>query len=298
VASYTLEVMAKPDGPVVVEGGIFDMTDIEAVTNENGSLPNVVNSATDYLPTGWNAENYLFVNNGFVITGASSSWWSTTYGAIVSPVLDLSDNNKVTVVARVKSFHPSSYGVGQVRISTGSAYQDYTLGSSDDDDFQEITVVLNCSSSDQVRVQARANYIAIESIFIYAGDINDRAMLMANEDGDATYRLITNITDRFYTVQNLEAEGTFIYKVKAVYVDGTESPWSNKEVVTLFQNGHGFELGDVNHDGSVNISDVTALINGLLSNAITCDICADINDDNLINISDVTALINLLLSHQ
>ena len=297
VASYTLEVMAKPDGPVVVEGGIFDMTDVEAVTNENGSMPNVVSSATDYLPTGWNAENYLFINNGYVITGASSSWWSTTYGAIVSPVLDLSDNNKVTVVARVRSFHPSSYGVGQVRISTGSSYKDYTLGSSDDDDFQEITVVLDCSPSDQVRVQARANYIAIESIYVYAGDINDRGMLMANEEGDATYRLITDITDRFYTVENLEAEGTYIYKVKAVYIDGTESPWSNKEEVTLFQNGHAFDRGDVNHDGIINITDVTALINGLLSHVIPCDICADVNEDSVVNITDVTALINLLLAH-
>lgn len=296
VTSYTLEVMTKPDGPIPVEGGVCDLTDVEAVTNDNGTLPNVASTATDYLPEGWSAENIFYVNNGFVITGASSSWWSTTYGALVSPTLDLTGNNKVTVVARIKSYYPSSYGVGQVRISTGSAQSDYTLGSSDEDDFQEITVVLNCSSSDRVRVQARANYIAIESVYIYAGDITTGAKFSANETGDAAYRLITDITDRFYTVTGLEAEGTYVYKVKALYTDGTESEWSNQQEVTLFQNGHGFELGDVNHDGTISILDVTILIDYLLGNAEVCIICADLSGDNYISIHDVTMLSDQILS--
>ena len=298
VTSYTLEVMTKPDGPVAVEGGICDLTDVEAVTNDNGTLPNVANTATDYLPDGWSAENIFYVNNGFVITGASSSWWSTTYGALVSPTLDLTGNNKITVVAKVKSYYPSSYGVGQVRISTGSAQSDYTLGSSDEDDFQEITVVLNCSSSDRVRVQARANYIAIQSVYIYPGDITDNAKLRANETGDAAYRLITDITERFYTVTGLEAEGTYVYKVKALFVDGTESEWSNQQEVTLFQNGHGFELGDVNHDGTISIADVTTLIDYLLGDAEICEICSDLNGDTLISIADATALIDMLLMNE
>ena len=296
VTSYTLEVMTKPDGPIPVEGGVCDLTDVEAVTNDNGTLPNVASTATDYLPEGWSAENIFYVNNGFVITGASSSWWSTTYGALVSPTLDLTGNNKVTVVARIKSYYPSSYGVGQVRISTGSAQSDFTLGSSDEDDFQEITVVLNCSSSDRVRVQARANYIAIESVYIYAGDITTGAKFSANETGDAAYRLITDITDRFYTVTGLEAEGTYVYKVKALYTDGTESEWSNQQEVTLFQNGHGFELGDVNHDGTISILDVTILIDYLLGNAEVCTICADLSGDNYISILDVTMLSDQILS--
>ncbi len=296
VESYTLEVMTKPDGPVPVEGGVCDLTDVDAVVNDSGTLPNVASTATDYLPNGWNAENILYVNNGYVITGVSSSWWSTTYGALVSPILDLTGNNKVTVVARVKSYYPSSYGVGQVRISTGSSYSDYTLNSNDEDGFQEITVVLNCSASDRVRVQARANYVAIESVFIYTGDITTGAKLRANETGDETYRLITGITDRFYTVNNLVAEGTYIYKVKALYIDGTESEWSNIEEVTLFQNGHGFEPGDVNHDGSVSIGDVTALIDCMLGNpGDGCLICADANQDGNVSIGDVTAIIDKLL---
>ena len=57
-------------------------------------------------------------------------------------------------------------------------------------------------------------------------------------------------------------------------------------------------LGDVNMDGKVSITDVTVLINYLLSGA--CDPfdsdAADVNQDTRITISDVTALINLLLT--
>lgn len=294
VESYTLEVMTKPNRPDPV--GVCDLTDIDAVTSDGG-LPNVASTASDYLPEGWTAENNLYINNGFVITGATSSWWTTTYGALVSPTLNLTGYNQVTVVAKVKSYYPSNYGVAQVRISTGSASSDYTLNSNDEDDFQEITVVLNCSSSDRVRVQARSSYVAIQSVYIYPGDITAEAKLRATESGDELYRLITGITDRFYTVKDLEAEGTYIYKVKALYVDGSESEWSNVEQVTLFQNGHSYELGDVNHDGSVNIADVTALIDMLLgSGNETCEICANVNGDDAVNIADVTALIDLLLS--
>ena len=57
------------------------------------------------------------------------------------------------------------------------------------------------------------------------------------------------------------------------------------------------EPGDVNGDGAVNISDVTAMIDYLLSgNAELIDVvAADVNGDSMINISDATALIDLLL---
>ena len=56
--------------------------------------------------------------------------------------------------------------------------------------------------------------------------------------------------------------------------------------------------GDVNGDGSVNISDVTALIDYLLSgNPSGVNVtAADCNQDSSVNISDVTALIDYLLS--
>ena len=56
--------------------------------------------------------------------------------------------------------------------------------------------------------------------------------------------------------------------------------------------------GDVNNDEAVNISDVTALIDYLLSQDATNVnlVNADCNLDEAVNISDVTALIDYLLS--
>ncbi|MBQ6078821.1 MAG: M6 family metalloprotease domain-containing protein [Muribaculaceae bacterium] len=60
--------------------------------------------------------------------------------------------------------------------------------------------------------------------------------------------------------------------------------------------GHGFELGDVNHDQSVSIADVTALIDYLLdASQEICTVCADVNGNGELTIGDVTALIDLLL---
>lgn len=54
--------------------------------------------------------------------------------------------------------------------------------------------------------------------------------------------------------------------------------------------------GDVNHDGIVNIADVTALNDYLLRDPSLAPIEADFNNDGVVSIGDVTALIDFLLS--
>ena len=53
--------------------------------------------------------------------------------------------------------------------------------------------------------------------------------------------------------------------------------------------------GDINGDGEINVSDVTALINKILGSSTYSDASCDINGDGEINVSDVTALINMIL---
>ena len=98
--------------------------------------------------------------------------------------------------------------------------------------------VLDCAEREQITIRGDYypnNYGQIESIQIYAGDASEPAGLKAiNEEGDATYRLITGITpDKFYTVKNLTAGGTFFFRVKAHYTDDTWSPWSKAKTVVL-----------------------------------------------------------------
>ena len=55
-------------------------------------------------------------------------------------------------------------------------------------------------------------------------------------------------------------------------------------------------MGDLNADGNIDASDVTALINKVLGvTEVSDDIC-DINGDGVVNVSDVTALINIILA--
>ena len=55
------------------------------------------------------------------------------------------------------------------------------------------------------------------------------------------------------------------------------------------------QTGDINGDGIVNVTDVTALINTILGTASYDDTLCDLNGDGVVNVTDVTALINLIL---
>ena len=113
---------------------------------------------------------------------------------------------------------------------------------------------------------------------------------------DSCYVVITPITDLTQMVDSLTPGATYYYRVKAYYIDGTSSNWSNVESVTLPEPQHGFELGDVNHDGRVNIDDVTALIDAVLIPGYSvCPVCADVFPDGRVDISDIAALIDLVL---
>ncbi len=279
VASYTLEVSAKPAEPEVELIGSVAGTDFSG-------------SATGYysitLPAPWGGTNVrgglnsiIYFRNNYNNDGS--------YGNITYTVPAGYENATFTMKITTAT---TTDGAGNLAVSTPqTASVNHTFATG-----ETFSWVVTASAGEKITITTPdAQYSPdIALIEVYTG--NATAMLNATETGDANYRLIEGITDRFYTVENLTEEGTFLYKVKALYLDGTESEWSNIEEVTLFQNGHGYELGDVNHDGIVNISDVTALINGLLSGNILCETCADVKADGVVNISDVTALINMLLA--
>ena len=113
--------------------------------------------------------------------------------------------------------------------------------------------------------------------------------------GDGNTFTYTDLTNKNYTLDNLTAGAMYSYKVKALYVDGTESAWSNIQQVTLLE-APAFEMGDVNMDGEVSIKDVTDLIDYLLgSNNNISTVYADMNGDSQVSIADVTSLIDYLL---
>ena len=186
------------------------------------------------------------------------------------------------------------YGSGNLTVGsdqTAPVGHQFTSG-------QTFTWLVTASAGEKITITSTDNYFSpdMSMIRVYAGDVNELNTLRG-EEGDANYRLITDITGLSYTVKNLAEAGTFYYKVKAIYTDGTQSRWSNTQRVTLLA-GSGHMLGDVNHDGEVSIEDVSLLIDYLMTDdeAGVCLTCADINGDGEVSIGDVSALIDKLLT--
>ena len=279
VSSYTLEVMPKPEFVLLETADFSDVPD--ALTEDGQGLADISGNYADYLPDGWSGTSYLGAYGNALILAYE--------GTLSSPFYNLTGYNKVTVVVKAQAYY---YDSAAISVSTSLGSQELVL----DESMREYTVVLDCADVDAVILTSLEDYASVRQVVIYAGE--QVAKLRATEQGDAVYRLITGITGKSYTVTGLEAGGTYIYKVKALFADGTESPWSNIEQVTLFENGHGFALGDVDHDGEVAINDVSRLIDMLMGNdAGCCSICADIDEDGEVSIADVSLLIDMLLTN-
>ena len=280
VESYTLEVTPKAVEPVEPEEPVL----LHSLSGSayTGTYVDIT------LPAPWGGVS-VRGGNGAIYTKNNYNGVETGYISYTIP--EGYTNATFTLLITSGS---GNYGAGNFTVAstqTPAVGHTFTGG-------ETYRWVVTASSGEQITVYSTDTQYSpdIAIIAVYYGDATATAQLRATEAGDENGRVITGITDKYYTVENLLAEGTFLYRVKTIYTDGTESDWSNTEEVTLFQNGHGYELGDVNHDGSVSISDVTVLIGYLLSGGDICTICADVNGDNTISIGDVTALIGKLLS--
>ena len=93
-------------------------------------------------------------------------------------------------------------------------------------------------------------------------------------------------------------EGTFetyhtdLFVPKGCYLKYKEAEyWKNFTFISEIN----VETGDIDGDGEINVGDVTALINKLLSAASFDDDVCDINGDGEVNVTDVTSLINMIL---
>jgi len=275
VASYSLLVTIAP------EVTLLDEADFSATEKASG---NQASNASQYLPAGWTAGSGFYLDGGCV--SLKGTLTSADYAA---------GYEKLSVVLVGKNYSSST---ATLTVATSLGSQSVTLTS----EMAEHTVVLDAATTDRITFTA-SNYPQLQDIKIYGGDITDAASEVNIPKTDSTYRLVEDVTDKYCVVSDLRTAGTFNYRVKALYVDGTESNWSNIETVTLHEGATETHIaGDVNHDGVVDISDVTRLIDRVLASASLdsetsrcCDICCDVNGDGNIDISDVTALIDLVL---
>lgn len=236
---------------------------------------------------GWTGYGVYLAGNGGMKLGSG-----TKIGYLTTPALDLTNSGGIVTV----KFNARSYGSdgSSVIVSCGEVADTIELST----EAADYTVVLNgvpAQADQNVTLSGIANKkrFYLYSVQVYSGEPTAKAI---SENGDENSRVITGITDKFYVIEGLTAGATYEYYVEANYIDGTKAA-SNIEAVTLLKNqDHGYEVGDVNHDKQVSITDVSALIDYLLDNTTPiCVICADVNGDETVNISDVSALIDKLL---
>ncbi|MBQ9556205.1 MAG: C10 family peptidase [Muribaculaceae bacterium] len=290
VASYTLEVNAD-DGS---EPGVYELVLSEGFpyASDNGSRPltNINGLTTN---KGWACSNAYEARGGIRLGGGGS------VGTLTTPALDMTQSGgKMTVMLTMKPYQSADSDV-PVTVSCGNSVQSLVVNAE-----QVYTVVLNCEANDAQKVVitggdgSNTKRVVVTQVDIYSATNAAAKMVftLPVEDGDENGRVITGITDKYYTVNGLAEGGTYNYRVKAYYVNGTQSAWSNIETVTLVDGGHSYQPGDVDHDGRVSIDDVTTLIDYLLGTGDICTICADVDDNGKISIDDVTTLIDMLLN--
>lgn len=282
VASYTLEVNAG-DGS---NHGVYEKVFSETFPYCTSSGSSAITKLDNYCSNkGWTG-SYVYEANGGLRLGSS-----TKNGTLTTPALNMTQSGgKMTVVATMKPY--SSDTNVPVRVTCGSSIVDVTVSANGNQ-----TIILDCEADENQKVTfstvEAGKRVVITQVDIYSATPD------AAKGRDADSRIITDITDKFYTVTDLAEGGTFTYRVKACYVNGTQSAWSNSETVTLHESQQQHQPGDVDHDGSVSISDVSALIDLLLGNdsGDSCLTCADVDGDGEVAIADVSVLIDMLLNN-
>ena len=123
---------------------------------------------------------------------------------------------------------------------------------------------------------------------------------LVSQDNDRVgYQATTDPTGRYVVsvIQSLRSY-TVSATAKGYAADRRTIDMGGQSQTIDFQLSSGTQPGDVNGDGLVNVTDVTATINIILGKAEdgpTDRDAADMDGNGIINVSDVTAIINLIL---
>ena len=290
VSSYTLQVNRIETGE---EEPVLVLTEgFSKVTATSDGYKDINATLDDYTDNpGW---------TGFKLypaAGQSLKFGTGDYaGYLISPELELSSTVSIQFSAKNWLSKSGESDNSSVIVSCGEVSKTIELT----DDQADYTVVLTGCSDRNIKLSGTGakKRFYVYSVDIYNGDLNAKLTAPHRaiaEKGDSTMRTVSGITDTCYTVKALR-EGTFEYMVKAIYIDGTESSWSNVQHVTLTGISDTL-LGDVNLDGDVDVNDVSMLIGIILGRTTyTSDFSIiDINHDNELDVSDVNLIINIIL---
>ena len=270
----------------------YDSSAHEVVLNETFAAINVnidattalsANKVGDYCDNpGWTGSFvYLGAGGCFIVGGQKY------VGSLSTPPLSPGADGKITVRFRSRYYGSENsvalVGCGdtQLTIPLTRMATEYTVVFDNVEDGAKVT--FGCTG--------RASRFYLDDVVVTKGD--DRSPV------DAGAMVFSDLTTRFYTVEQLETGATYRYQVVSRYADGMTKQ-SNLQLVTLLEHqDHNYTAGDVNHDDVLDVLDVTLLIGYILDTpADVCTDCADVNGDEEIDVADVTSLIAIILNSQ
>ena len=288
VASYTLHVRKRTLADYDLL--LHETFDKCTTTNTSNNIASSLSKYTDN--TGWTG-SYVYQNIGGVSLSSTSS-----AGKLVSPALDLSGYNG-KVVVKVNAACISGGSGYTLQVNVDGTTQNITLPSTAAEDY---TLIFETSGNTAGKVTFSASpkkKVVIYDIKIYSGNGEFVAQAAPSkapvETGDHNERTITGIEGTSYTVSDLTAGGEYIYRVKALFSNGSESQWSNLESVLL--GGNSYLPGDVNGDGEVNVLDINAVIEAILSGNTTYNGREDVNGDGEVNVLDANQIVGIILAN-
>lgn len=232
VDSYTLYINKKAETPAATSLLTWDGSDADAFGSvSTDGTANIGSSLSNYDMEGWSG-NYIYAApNGIKFSSSNNA------GNLTTPALDFSETEGTVTV----KFNAMSYGSdnSSVIISTGnnnSVTQALTGTAAD------YTVTLSCLAATSQTITfastAKKKRFYLYSMEIISGDATASSAprlkaVSDNGNADDEGRTISGITAKSHTVDQLTAGSTYIYKVKAVYINGDESQWAEEKEVTL-----------------------------------------------------------------
>ena len=282
VTGYTLYVQPyDPTAHEMLLNETFSPIDV----NVDATTALSANKVGDYCDNpGWTGSFVYLGGGGCFIVGGQKY-----VGTLTTPPLSVGGDGVITV--RFWSRYSGSNSSPAI-VTCGDVEQVVELSRMAR---EHVVVFENVEDGATVSFGSTGRYLGfyLDDVVVTTGDDRDPVEMTTLGDGCLVF---PDLTSTDYAVTGLETGGTYRFLVVSHYADGTTKK-SNSQVVTLSeQPEHAYGLGDVNHDGKVAITDVTAMIDYLLGGSeVICPICADVNGRDGVNIADITALIDLLL---
>ena len=272
---------------------------VNVANNMVNTAVNVTYQTDIYIVTDNGVEGNWNFNNGALMTNEDGTYTATFTATVPNTFILFARKLGDGVNWNTRYvFGPTSDGDWVMPADKATEYG--TIDVNDDDPIKlpyagEYTITIN--GNDKTFTITRTIETVAKPTFspaagTYTGTQN---VTIACETQGAT--ILYKIGDGEYQTYNglIEVAESCTITAKAI-MDG----WNDSEVATaeyVIEIPVVHKPGDVNHDGTVNIKDVTDLIDYLLgSNNDVCTTCADVKADGDINIADVTTLIDILLN--